>query len=211
MKRLIVCLLVLAACDAWLLLRTVMEQGPDELPAQVEIIVLEAWASDGVSRQAFDLAQRFVGAKVVTVGAASNDVDVVGTCLEGAAVGEKTRSQLVSWGLRPERVVSLRQAERGTRNEAATVASWMRAWQPEAHGLVIVTEWFHRQRSRLTYRNVMPEADVRVGVPSALFGGPGEPQWTRRDRFIAYLAEFVKLGYYQLRGWISPLQLMPFS
>lgn len=194
--------------DGMLLLRATVAEVHDAIPPRVELIVLEAWANDGTTGQAFALARRFVNAKIITVGPVSDEAATTGVCFDGASVGEKTRSQLIAWGIAPELIVDLRQRERGTHNEALLIASWLERQAPGAGSLIVVTEWYHRQRSRLTYRNVLRHIDVKVPDLPPGTEELGTSEWSVRERWSALVAEFIKLGYYQLRGWISPIQLV---
>ncbi|MBS1212260.1 MAG: hypothetical protein H6R26_876 [Proteobacteria bacterium] len=180
----------------------------DAVPSQVELIVLEAWSSDASTRLAFTLAQRFANAKILTVGARTSESMDTDGCFAGVSVGEKTRSQLIAWGLAAERIVDSGPGERGTHNETLLVASWIARHAPRTTSLVVVTADFHRTRTRLTYRNALRQIDVRVLGPQLESSDADEPWWADRWRFTALVSEYFKLCYYQLRGWISPLQLV---
>lgn len=197
-------LLLAVAADAGMLLRAALDQRPDALPPAASVIVLEAWANDAVTRKAFQLAQRYTEAQLLSVGALPARADALvgeGVCFPGTSFAAKTRAQLLSWGLPEHRVVRLEQSRRGTYVEALRVRAWLRERGSQQGGAVIVvTDWFHRQRSRLTYQSAMPGTDVRVtGGPRRLDAST----WPDRDRRAALFSEFLKLAYYQAKGLIS--------
>lgn len=196
-------LLLLLMLDACLLWRAALDQRPDALPPNASLIVLDAWASDSVTRQAFDLAQRYAGARLLSVGPSPErpeELAAEGVCLAGASYAAKTRAQLLSWGLPEDRVILLEQGRRGTHDQAQLVLAWWRQHGGADGPVIVVTEWFHRQRSRLTYRTVMPEVPVQVAGDAPT---PTAADWPLRDRRASLFSEFLKLAYYQSKGLIS--------
>ncbi|WP_045223297.1 YdcF family protein [Methyloterricola oryzae] len=196
-------LLLALILDASLLWRAALDQRPDALPTNASLIVLDAWASDSVTRQAFDLAQHFDGALLLSVGPPPErpqDLAAEGVCLPGTSFAAKTRAQLLSWGVPEDRVILLEQDRRGTHDQAQLVLDWWRQRGGPDGTVIVVTEWFHRQRSRLAYRTVMPEVPVRVAGDAS---SPNPADWPLRDRRTSLFSEFLKLAYYQSKGLIS--------
>jgi uncharacterized SAM-binding protein YcdF (DUF218 family) len=94
-----------------------------------------------------------------------------------------------------------------TFGNALETASWMH--EQGYQSLLLVTSWYHMQRSLLEFRRAMPQIEISpqpVFVPSAVAGH----WWERRGAAVLVIEEYHKFLAAWLRPWLGPLQsLLP--
>jgi len=108
------------------------------------------------------------------------------------------RERAIAWGVAPERIRT-EEVSHSTRESLVAVAPILRL--EGVRSVALVTSPFHQRRTSLTARKALPGIELvnRPASPS----GWSPHRWWRSDRSRRIvLAEYAKIVYYAVRGWI---------
>lgn len=101
----------------------------------------------------------------------------------------------------PAEAVQVQNDVTSTREEAVTVQKL--AEQRGYRTLLVVTDNYHSGRARLTFRQVFRRSDIRLSfVASTPDWVDMDRWWTQERSLLAILQEYLKLGFYLLKGYI---------
>jgi uncharacterized SAM-binding protein YcdF (DUF218 family) len=112
---------------------------------------------------------------------------------------ELARAVLVRQGTSPDRIVLLPGQEcQSTFDEARALANFLAR---EPHSTVtVVTSSYHTRRVRMIFRKILGEHAARVHFRGTPSDGYNENNWwCFEGGLLAYLNEYLKLGFYRVR------------
>ncbi|MHB0857629.1 MAG: YdcF family protein [Anaerolineae bacterium] len=101
----------------------------------------------------------------------------------------------------PREAIALFEDTTSTREEALAARTW--AQEQGYTSLLVVTDAYHTRRSALTMRRAFRETSVRITVVAAQAPWFDAGSWWAAERpLLAVFEEYVKFGYYTLKGYI---------